>query len=245
MKKLFIISALSATIAASHAQAIEVTGGYLDLGYRTFTDTDLGDAFNLNGSGELAFNRAFSAQLDLGGYRFQDLGENTTNWTLHANWHTSKNASFGAFFGQESIDSLDVEFYGLETGFDAGPAEVEGYIARQQLSDFSDIDGNMFGVSVTADLNDKWEFTASYDLLNDVVGALDFYLFALGANYAASDNAEVYGILGVAHISSPIVSGSSYEAYIGVGVRMNFGNERGTTFGRRGVFDKLPGLPGL
>lgn len=245
LKKLFIYSALSATLSTGAAQAVELTGGYLDLGYSTFTDTDFGDVYNLNGAVELAFTRAFSAQLDLGGYRFQDLGETATNWTLHTNLHTSGNASFGAFYGQEKLEDADFDFFGIEGGFDAGPAEIEGYIGRQELSNVSGLDGTIFGVSATTELSDRWDFTASWDIVDNFVGALDYNLFAIGATYAAADNAEVYGKFGVAHISSPLVSGSSNEAYVGVGVRVNFGNDRGTTFGRRGVLAKLPGLPGL
>ncbi len=245
MKKIIATSALTSLLLAGAAHAVEVTGGYLDLGYSTFTDSDLGDVFNLNGAGELAFARAFSAQLDLGAYRFQDLGETATNWTLHGNWHTSGAASFGAFYGQEDIDNVDFEFYGLEAGFDAGEAEIEGYLARHELSDFSDVDGTLFGISATTDLNDQWQLAASFDRVDNLLNALDYNLFAVTANYAAGANAQVYGKLGVAHISSPIVSGSTNEAYIGVGVRVNLGNERGTTFGRRGVLARLPGLPGL
>ncbi|WP_420584081.1 hypothetical protein [Ruegeria sp.] len=242
MKNLFISSVLATSISTGAAYAVEVTGGYLDLGYSTFTDSDLGDAFNLNGSGELAFSRSFSTQLDLGGYRFQDADENGTSWTLHGNWHSSSNASFGAYYGRDYVDGPDVEFYGIEAGFDAGPAEVEAYLGRQQVVDFSDVDGALFGLAVSTELDGQWQFTASYDLIDNLYGILDYDLFAIGADYYARDNAIVYGNVGFAHISSPIVSGSTNEAFIAVGVRMNFGNQRGTTFGRRGVLDKLPGL---
>ncbi len=224
---------------------MELTGGYVDLGYSTFTDSDFGDVFNLNGACELAFSRSFSAQLDLGGYRFQNLNENATGWTLHANLHTTRNASFGAVYGRENVDGPDFDFYGSEAGFDAGPVDVEGYLGHQEVPDFSGFGGTLFGVSVSNDVTDKWQISASYDLVDNIYGVLDFGLFSVGANYAVSDNAELYGNIGTAHISSPIISGSTNEAYVGIGIRMNLGNERGTTFGRRGVLDKLPGLPGL
>lgn len=244
MKKTFLYSTVSVLIAAGSAQAVEVTGGYLNLGYSTFTDTDFGDAYTLNGSGELAFTRAFSTQLDLGVQRFQDLGETSTNWTLHGNWHTQGNASFGAYYGQEDIDEADYEFYGLEAGFDAGPAKIEGYIGRHDLTNLSDADGAMFGISASTDLSNTWELNGGLDVLRDVDGVLDLNLFSIGASYAASDMAEVYGNIGVAHISSDLISDSENEAYVSFGVRVNFGNERGTTFGRRGVLALLPGLPG-
>jgi len=242
VKNLFICGVLATSISASAARAVEVTGGYLDLGYSTFTDSDFGDVFNLNGSGEVAFSRAFSAQLDLGGYRFQDADENATSWTLHTNWHTSNNASFGAFYGRDYVDGPDLEFYGVEAGFDAGPADIEAYLGRQQVVDFSDVDGALFGIAVSTEVDDQWEFTVSYDLIDNFYGLLDYDLYAVGVDYYARDNAIVYGNVGVAHISTPIASGSTNEAYIAVGVRMNLGNKRGTTFGRRGVIDKLPGL---
>jgi hypothetical protein len=245
VKKHIICSILAALSTIGTAQAAEFSGGYLNLDYSTFTDTDFGDAYNLNGAAELAFSRAFSAQLDLGVQRFQDLSETATNWTLHGNLHTANNASFGLFYGQEDLDDADFEFYGIEAGFDAGPAEIEGYLGRQDLTNASDLDGTLFGISAKTELTDAWELSTSFDIVDNFGGALDFNLFAIGASYAAADNAEVYGNLGVAHISSSLVSGSSNEAYVTVGVRVNFGNDRGTTFGRRGVLTQLPGLPGL
>ncbi|WP_170329962.1 porin [Ruegeria arenilitoris] len=242
MKNVFIYCVLTASISTTAAHAVEVTGGYLDLGYSTFTDSDFGNAFNLNGSGELAFSRSFSTQLDLGGYRFQDADENVSSWTLHANLHTSVSASLGAYYGRDYVDGPDLEFYGIEACFDAGPAEVEAYLGRQQVVDFSDVDGTLFGIAVSTDVSDQWQFTLSYDLIDDLYGLLDYDLYTLGADYYVLDNTIIYGNLGVAHISTPIASGSTNEAYVAVGVRMNLGNKRGTTFNRRGVVDKLPGL---
>lgn len=242
MKKILLYSVLTTTLATSAAQAVELTGGYLDLGYSTFTDSNLGDKLNFNGSGELAFSKAFSTQLDLGAYRFPNQSENGTSWTLHANLHTNSNASFGAFYGRDYVNGPDLAFYGIEAGFDAGPAEVEGYLGRQEVVGSSGFDGALFGISVVTDINDQWQFNASYDLLDNVYGVLDYNLFSIGANYAVSGNAEIYGTLGTAHVTSPIVSGSTNEAYVGIGVRVNLGNERGATFGRRGVLTKLPGL---
>ncbi|MDA7967176.1 porin [Ruegeria sp.] len=242
MKKLFLSSALTTTLVAGSAQAVELTGGYVDLGYSTFTDSALGDKYNLSGSGELAFSKSFSTQLDLGGYRLQNLDGTTTNWTLHANLHTASNASFGAFIGRENSDGADFDFYGIEAGFDAGKATIEGYLGRQEVVDFSGLDGTLFGISVVSDIDDKWQFSANYDLVDNIAGILNSGMFSIGANYAVADNAEIYGTLGTAHLSSPIVSGSSNEAYVGFGVRVNLGNARGTTFGRRGVLSKLPGL---
>ncbi|MEM7291517.1 MAG: porin [Pseudomonadota bacterium] len=244
MKNIIFSSALTTLLVSGNAYAIEVTGGYVDLGYSTFTDTDLGDKYNYNASGELAFSRMFSLQLDLGGYRFADLDESATNITLHTNLHTSGNASFGAFYGRDNVDGPDFQFYGVEAGFDAGPADIEGYLGRQDVTDFSGLDGTLFGISVISDLSDDWQIRASYDLVDNFTGALDFGLFSIGANYTIGDTAELYGNLGTAHISSPIVSGSSNEAYVNLGVRINFGSKRGTTFGRRGPLDKIPGLPG-
>ncbi|EEX10965.1 conserved hypothetical protein [Ruegeria lacuscaerulensis ITI-1157] len=241
MTKLFFGSALATVVLAGAATSAEVTGGYLDLGYSTFTDSVWGDKYNLNGSVELAFDRSFSLQLDLGGYRFQDLGENGTNVTLHANLHAAPNASFGAFFGQDNTDGEDWRVYGLEAGFDAGGATIEGYLGRQEVKGFSGLDGILFGISSTASLNDDWDLHASYDLMTDLVGVLDAGTFTMGAHYSLTDQAEVYGEFGATRFSAD--GGNSTETFVGIGVRMNLGNNRGTTFGRRGVFDKLPGLP--
>jgi len=243
VKKLFIGSTLSAALLSSAAYAVEVTGGYLDLGYSTFTDSDFGDRYNFNGSGEVAFSRMFSVQLDIGGYRFADLGETATNVTLHTNLHTSGNASFGAFYGQDSLDDADFQFYGVEAGFDAGPATIEGYLGYHELDDFSGVDGTLFGISAVSELGDDWEFLASYDYVADFLGGIDTGVFALSAKYLITDQAEVYGEIGTTHFSLPF--GSTNEAFVAIGVRMNFGNSRGTTFGRRGVFAPLAGLPGI
>jgi len=243
LKKLGFSSALSTILLVGAAGAAEFSGGYLDLGYSTFTDSFWGDKYNLNGSAELAFNRSFSLQLDLGGYRFRDLGENGTNVTFHANLHAAPNASLGAFFGQDSADGDDFRIYGLEAGYDAGSTTIEGYLGRQEIKGFSGPDGTLFGVSSTSALNADWDLRASYDLVTDLVGVLDAGTFTLGAHYSLTNQAELYGEFGATRFSAE--GGNSTEAFVGIGVRMNLGNSRGTTFGRRGVFDKLPGLPSV
>ncbi len=240
MKTAFVCSALTAATIAGAVQAAEITGGYIDLGYSTFTDSNLGDVYNLNGSGEVAFSKSFSTQLDLGGYRFQDEDLDGNGFTLHANLHTGNSASFGAFYGRDNLEHEDFQFYGLEAGFDAGTVEIEGYIGRQDLKGVSDADGTVLGIAVFSDINDKWELNAKYDLLDNVEGLLDVNTFSVGTAYNLTEQAEVYGELGTAHMS--VGNASTNEAFVGVGVRMNFGKSRGTTFGRRGVLTKLPGL---
>ncbi len=239
MKKIIATSTLTSLLLTSAAYAVEVTGGYVDLGYSTFTDSDLGDVYNLNGAGELAFSRVFSLQLDAGGYRFEDEDYNGTNVTLHANLHT-QTASFGAFYGQDHIEDETFQFYGVEAGFGAGPAQIEGYLGFQDLKEASGADGAILGISAGGAVNDKWTVIGKYDYLNDIEGALDVSAFSIGATYNVGTNAQVYGEFGAAHLS--IGSASSTEPFLGAGVRINLGNERGTTFGRRGVLDKLPGL---
>ncbi|MEX0368605.1 MAG: porin [Ruegeria sp.] len=240
MKNLIISGAVATGLIAGAAHAVEVTGGYVELGYSSFTDTDIGSRYNLNGAGELAFSRSFSLQLDAGTYRFNEIDESGTNVTLHGNFHASDNLSLGAFYGRDSIDGDDLDFYGVEAGFDAGQVDIEGYLGRHEVDGVSGLDGNIFGLAMKSYATDQLELMANYDLVDNFGGLVDANVYSVGANYALSDNAEVFGTLGAARLDA--FGFSNTEAFVSFGVRMNLGNARGTTFDRRGVLDKLPGL---
>ncbi len=246
MKNLFVFGALTAGIYAGAAQAVEVTGGYVDLGYSGLTDQTDFQRYNLNGAGEIAFSRSVGLQLDLGAYRFNSLDETVTNATLHGVFHVSPNGSLGVFYGQENLPatngfiSEDFRFFGIEGGYDAGQVDIEGYLGRQDVDVVNNANGTIFGISVNSYVTDSWELSLNYDLVDNIEGALDISTLSIGADYDLSPNAKVYGEVGNARYA--IGNGSTNETYVGVGVRINLGASRGTTFGTRGVAAKIPGL---
>lgn len=236
MKKLMVAGAMASGMFASAAMAAEVTGNYLDLGYSTFTDSDIGSKFYAAGSAELGFTREFGVQLDLGVYRLDEISETGYNGTLHAIYHASDALSLGVFYARDDVDGSDTDNYGLEAGYDLSNAiGLEGYVSRL---DFSSEDGTLLGAQIKGTVAPQLELSASIDYL-DAPADIDLTRFSIGAAYNVGQGANVYGEVGSARAS--IGSQSDSEAFVGVGLRLNFGAKRGTTFGRRGLLDLLPG----
>lgn len=239
MKNIIVAGALASGVCAGAASAAEFTGGYLDLGYSTFTDSDNGSRFYGAGSGELGFTRNFGIQADLSVYRFDEISETGYNGTLHAVFHTNDNLSLGAYYSRDDLDGdSDSNTYGIEAGYEVGAVGLEGYVSRINFVDASQDNGTLLGFKVDGEVAPQFTLSASVDHLNGS-GDIDLTRFSVGADYNVGEGAHIYGEVGSAKLS--LGSFSDTEAYVGAGLRINFGAKRGTTFGRRGLLDKIPG----
>ncbi|MFA3915834.1 porin [Ruegeria hyattellae] len=239
MKNIIVAGALASSLCVGAASAAEITGGYFDLGYSSFTDSDDGSKFYGAGSGELGFTRNFSVQADLGVYRFREVSETAYNGTLHAIYHTNDNLSLGGYYNRDEIDGgIDSNSFGIEAGYETGILGLEGYVSRIDFVDSDFDDGNLLGFKVEGSPSSQFTLSASVDYLNGP-DDLELTRFGVSADYEVGEGAHVYGELGRARVD--IGSGSESETFIGAGLRLNFGAKRGTTFGRRGLLDKLPG----
>ena len=237
MNKLTIAGAVAAGLLSTQAMAAELVGGSLDIGYSQFTgDGDDLARYTFAGSGELAFNRQFSLQLDLGLYNFDLINETGRNITLHSNFHATDTTSLGLFLGRETLDSAELDFIGAEIGHEFAGGGIEGYAMHL---DGSGDDGTQIGALVQGELTEQVGLSARIDYL-DAGNSTELTRLALGADYKLGEGAALYGEIGNADVSS--FGSSADEAFVGAGLRIDFGKGRGTTFGRRGFLDILPGL---
>ncbi|GGH20157.1 hypothetical protein SAMN05444007_101346 [Cribrihabitans marinus] len=237
MNKLTIAGAVAAGLLSTQVVAAELVGGSLDIGYSQFTgDGDDLARYTFAGSGELAFNRQFSLQLDLGLYNFDLIDETARNITLHSNFHATDTTSLGLFLGRETLDSNDLDFIGAEIGHEFNNGQIEGYAMRL---DGAGSDGTQIGALVSGDLTEQVGLSARIDYM-DGDNAVEVTRLALGADYKLGEGAAIYGEIGNAEFTS--FGNSADEAFVGAGLRIDFGQGRGTTFRRRGFLDIIPGL---
>ncbi|WP_425043827.1 outer membrane beta-barrel protein [Primorskyibacter sp. S87] len=238
MKRVTLAAACAAGLAVTSAQAAEITGGYVDIGYSAFTDDTSVSSWKLAGSGELGFSRVFGLQLDLAAYNFGQISETGTTATLHGVFHVSNSASVGLFLGRDSLNSADATFYGIEGGFEIGPqAGLEAYVARDDGQAGSN--STLLGAKVEGAVSDQFNLNAQIDYV-DAPAGVNFSRASVGADYNFGEGAKLYGEIGSARASAFGVSGN--EPFIALGFRYDLGAARGTTFGRRGLLDKIPGL---
>ena len=233
MNRILLSATCMVAIFAHMAQAGEVTGGSVGLGYSAFTDDSAGTVSKtaLSGSLEYGFDRNFGLQGDLSLGRLGFVEADTTSFTLHGLYHANETASFGVFLGRDEIEGEGGNFYGFEAGFEQGQLNGDVYAAA---GDYDGLNGSLLGIGAAYDATDSFTLGGSYDKLN--IEGYDLSRVQLEAEYRM-DKFALTGQLGSANVED---AGS--ETYFGLGARINFGAKRGTTFDRRGLVEALPGL---
>ncbi|PSL17111.1 hypothetical protein [Shimia abyssi] len=240
MFKISTASAATITMLATHpANAVEITGGSIKLGYSQFTNqTTTGQTLSnttLDTSTELGFNRNTSAQLDLGLNSYGASNFDGHNVALHGIYHANETTSFGAFIGQDGLESNDVNFAGFELGVEAQALDLETFF----MTDIdNNSDGRIFGISGDYEITDSFEVTGQI-LLGDF-GNLNFDRYSVGVRYKTSNSFALTADLGAARAEAFGVSDS--ETFIALGAEYKFGAERGATFGKRSLLSVIPGL---
>ena len=234
---MFTKSAFAAALVVLAAPATaQVTGGSLDIEYDFPTGGgDLGGT-TYSGAIEYGITRDFSVSLDVGGYRLDNINNDATNLTLHGVYHLDDLTSFGAFVGSDAIEDSDRQsLYGIEAGTEFGTAEVEAYIAA---FDGADEDATLFGADGKYSFGNGISAIASYGLAT--ADSADLSRIAIGAEYEIAGGPQFYAEIGTVDADGFGVSAD--ETFIGLGARVAFGAERGTTFGQRSLFEILPGF---
>ena len=220
-------------LAAAPAQAFEITGGSVELGYSGFTDNLLKkvDKTTLAGQIEVGFSPAFSMQADLGFMNFGFSDEEAHNIGLHSIYHISDLTSLGMYFGQDRLDGGNLSITGVEVGHQAGALGLEGYLTYAKDSAE---DGFVFGARADWDLSDIAGIGLRYDRADLDSG--DVSRLTLTGQDTLASGLALTGELGSADIGA---AGS--EPFFGIGAKMTFGAQRGATFNDRSVLDLLPG----
>lgn len=227
--------ALAGLFCASTAQAFEVTGGSLSLGYSSFVGGDDATEVNklsLGSSIEMGLAQQFSVQGDFSLSKFGFTNLDASNVALHTIFHISDDTSAGAYIGQDRLEGEKLTYFGVEVGHQIGAFGTEAYLTRAKQGGG---DGTVFGIKGEYALTEAALVGAKFDNLN--VDGLDVSRFALTGEMDALPGLMLTGEVGQARVES---FGS--EAYVGVGVKVNFGAKRGATFDRRSIIDLVPGL---
>jgi hypothetical protein len=234
------LAALGLTIAfAQSTTAAELVGGYVDVGYSAFTDNTRVSKRSLTGSGEVAFTRTFGLQADLGVHDLNAISEVGTNVTLHGNFHVGEFTSLGVFAGRDDLNNQGVNFYGVEAGHEAGRVQFEGYASIVDAAGNNGSNGTLAGLQIRGNINEAWRLKANIDYI-DARNGVDATRYSVGTDYNFGEGGAFYAEVGGFDANAGPVGAN--ETFVGFGLRYNLGAKRGTTFGRRGFLDKMPGL---
>lgn len=230
---LTLASALA--LSATMAQAVEVTGGSAGLSYSAFADDTDFNRIGLEGSVELGFNRSLGLQFDAGYNNFDASGIDSNTLGLHGIYHLDDATSFGAFYVREDIEGNDLDILGVEAGYEMQNWDIEGYIAD---IDGDGGDGTLGGLKGRYAMDSGLGLTGSYDRADS--GGDDLSRFAVRLDRDVSPNANLFVEVGSARADVGGLSDS--EPFVGLGGKITFGAERGTTFDQRGFSRLIPGL---
>ena len=231
-------AALAAVLlaAATPLAAQGITGGQLGIEYNAPIDgSDLGGT-TYHGGLEYAFNRAFTASVNAAGYRLDNFDTSAGNVTLHGTYALSGAASAGLFVARDSLDDEDATLFGIEGGTEAYPGlTAGGYLGAVRGDGY---DGTILGIEGDYGLRSNVSLIGDADLISG--DGLDVGQIALGASYTIDSGPRFTAKVGQARIDD----GTTDEtfAFISVGVDVAFGNQRGTTFDTRSIFDVIPGF---
>ncbi len=235
MKKFATVAAVAA-LCAGPALAVELVGGDVTLGYSALTDDTSLSKLNLGGSAEIGFSPEFSVQGDLGVSRFFDIAETSSNIALHAILHTGPGTAIGVFYGTESIDGNNNDYYGFEVAQKSTMFEVEAHIGNAENFD---LDGMIGGLSGTYKVTPVFGLGAAYERAN--IDGLDFSTTAITAEYEVAPTLSVGAEIGSFKVNEagPF---NGRETYVGLSATKTFGGQDGATFKRRGILNAIPGL---
>ncbi|MBI1418030.1 MAG: hypothetical protein GC146_12480 [Limimaricola sp.] len=224
--------------ATTPLQAQQIAGGEITLGYSSFTG-DLSDANAslIQTSAEVDFSRNLGMQVDLSRTHFNEYDFNGTSYVFHGLYHLSETSTAGLFFGNETIDGEDSNFFGLEAGTEYRALAVEGYYAKPTASSVNGY--TVYGVFGKVAIDDSFDITARYDSIDSGMD-LSASRLSLGAQVKLGGGFALYAETGNASFNTS--SGDLGETFYGIGATYRFGTARGATFRNRNVSQLIPGL---
>lgn len=237
MKLRAVAAALAIGLMPAGLSAQGLVGANVDVNHYQFTSKSKGARQALQGSFELALGTSVSTQLDLGYYKFDQIGGSGRSATLHGIYQFGYGGAVGGFWGTEDGGGIDRNFYGLEGAYDFTTIRIEGYFSRGRVQGSN---ATLLGAKISSDVgNGPLSLNASVDYMDNKVGS-DMTRMAIGADYGLGSGVNLYGELGTGN--ARVANFKSNDAFVGVGLRFDLGDRPGTTFGRRALLDRLPGL---
>ncbi len=237
-----LIAGLATAALPCAAQQVDVTGGELRFGYERPVDGEQDgetpSKTSLEGAMSFGVGRAFAAQADLALDRFDARGDYGKSLGVHGAYAISPLTHVGGFAGYESAGRADVTYFGGEVAVETGVTAVEGYVMAATEHD-SGVEGTVWGIEGHQGVTPQLDLGGRLNLGSFDRG-VDVTRIGLTAAYAVTPAARVEAELGTADVEVPGL-GSRDDAYLGVKATFTFGPGQGSTFGRRGLLDLLPG----
>lgn len=216
-----------ATLSAAPALAQGISGGELSIDAYGYSEGDDKSSVNYSGALEYSLNRNISVAADLSLYDSTVLDNDITNVTIHGIYHVNNAASVGFFAGRDSDGDRAGSFYGLEGGFETGRFEAEGYLSIYDNTDSSSV----LGLSGAYEINDSVSAIANLGFAD--IDDETYTRLSAGAEYEFVNGPSIYAEVGN-------LNGANQDSsYVGMGVNLDFGAARGTTFGRRSIWETV------
>lgn len=232
------IAAAVLTVVGTPIFAQGITGGQLGVEYNMPTDgSDFGGT-TYSGGLEYAITRQISVSVDATGYATDNLDISGSNISLHGIYHLSDSASAGVFIGSDKLEDADesVTVYGVEGGTEFMGGAVGGYLG---FTDSSGVDSTVFGADGAYALSNGFSVVGGLDVLSSDADTTVSRL-TLGAQYEIQGGPELYAHVG--NVSASDTSSAADQTFIGIGARVAFGAQRGTTFEGHSIFDAVAGF---
>lgn len=234
MKHHILAAALLAAAAGSaQAQGFGFSGGEISAEALAFGG-DIGKTA-YSGALEFGITRNISVAVDLGFYGLQTLDLQADTATIHGIYQMSETVSLGAFYGQDTLEGDDAQVFGIEAGTELGAAAVEGYFAKL---DGAGDNATLLGVSGTYGFTDSISALGSFNIAD--LGDSSSNRLALGGQYTIASGPDLWAEIGTLKVDDGV--STSDDMFVSIGARIEFGAARGTTFGRRSLFETASGF---
>ncbi|MHA3913440.1 hypothetical protein [Halovulum sp. GXIMD14793] len=233
MKQFLIASAvLAVSSTASFAQSGGIAAGNVGVTYEYLElDGQSGDAISLNGDVAFDITPRFGIQTGAN-YTFRDSIDNVgVNLHLYTRFGSSK---AGAFVGYEnfSIDSggtAEALSYGVEAMIDGGTVDYELRVGQQRFNQLGSSTNLTFaGASIFYDYGQNLTFVGG--LKYSDIDVVDFYQFAVGADYYINQKFKLAGRVGYNYATGS-GSGSLSGALASISLSYEFGGRKDRLFG--------------
>ncbi len=226
---------LAAAAGSAQAQGFGFSGGEISAEALAYGDSgDIGSTA-YSGALEFGITRNISVAVDLGFYGLQTLDLHADTATIHGIYQMSETVSLGAFYGQDTLEGDDAKIFGIEGGTEFAGAAVEGYFARL---DGAGDNATLLGVSGTYGFSDSISALGSFNIAD--LGDSSSNRLAVGGQYTIASGPDLWAEIGTMKIDDGV--DTSNDTFISIGARIEFGAERGTTFGRRSLFETATGF---
>ena len=238
-----LASAMLLAVAGSPALAQGFTGAEVNLEYQTFSQDDVeSDAMTFSAGVEFGITRAISVGADFSVYNpGEEEGaadeSNPSSVTLHGMYHLNDSATVGAFYGRDTIDDLELDYYGIEAGYETVNFEIGGYLGTGEEN------GEEFALLGMDAAYYFGAFAVTGAISSAGTDGLTAATVELGGRYSFNETFDLYAELGSIGVDFSGDAEVDEEAsYIGLGVTMTVGADRGTTFGPRSFITSLTGF---